>query len=410
MAKGAVRVRNRLVALLMLAAVLVGGMFARVSHEEQDVLAEMHFAERNDGTYMSIVDEDGQVLHCTGHNVCVDDEWVTNDDRLFQVVKVEGDTAYAKFMGMYGEHHVYAPASAGLLEQLRSRILPVASQPANKVAIYHTHSDESYVPSDGTSSSEAKGGIYKVGSTLKAALGNLGVNVTHDQTLHHPHDAGAYQRSRRTAAALLRQRPAALVDLHRDSAPPQAYGTEVSGEPVTQVMAVVGKGNPKWRANAAFARNIKAEVDKIDPELWRGTLFRSGTFNQDLYERSILLEVGAHTNKREHAERAVELVAPAIARAAGAAPGSGAQATESRGSLSALGWIVGLTALGAVVYMFVSTGSLKEAMSKLRRFAREDLAGFLGWRSPRRSPEGSSRPDEPEQQTKREPSNDDGKR
>jgi stage II sporulation protein P len=65
--------------------------------------------------------------------------------------------------------------------------------------MYLTHTDESYEPSDGTSSKTKGAGILDVGNALKENLEKLGVQVVYDETSHLPHDAGAYRRSRQTA-------------------------------------------------------------------------------------------------------------------------------------------------------------------------------------------------------------------
>jgi stage II sporulation protein P len=65
--------------------------------------------------------------------------------------------------------------------------------------MYSTHTDESYEPTDGTSSKAKGGGILDVGNALKKNLEGLGIQVLYDETNHMPHDAGAYRRSRQTA-------------------------------------------------------------------------------------------------------------------------------------------------------------------------------------------------------------------
>lgn len=386
---------RKLLPLLMVLAV-VAGAIAALRAEYTPATSQPFADERTDGTYITIVDESGSVLHMTGHMIVPGDEWVTHDNKRYEVSRVEGDIAFARFMGNYnlsqatpwsGLGHLFGRSPATPAEA------PTTTNP--EIAIYHTHSDESYVPTDGASSKPGRGGIYQVGQALKEALLKKGVRAAHDLTTHEPHDASAYQRSRRTAMSLLRTRPAAMFDVHRDAAPAQAYAKQVAGQPVTQVVVVVGKANPKWRANAAFANALKSEVDKASPGLIKGIMFRNGGYNQDLYDRLLLLEVGAHTNDRKEAERAMGLISAGVARLAGRAgaisPGT---RTESRGSWSALGWIIGATVLGVVIYMFVSTGSFREAMEKLRRFSREDLAGFLGWSKPEKTcapkPEGES--------------------
>ena len=57
----------------------------------------------------------------------------------------------------------------------------------------------------------------------------------------YPHDAGAYDRSRRTAEELLQENPDALFDVHRDAVPAEEYTAKVDGEQVAQIQLVVGQ-------------------------------------------------------------------------------------------------------------------------------------------------------------------------
>ena len=80
--------------------------------------------------------------------------------------------------------------------------MPAASAKADDsrklIAMYVTHSDESYVPSDGTQSVNGQGGIYDVAREFRDALQQQGIDVILDESTHLPHDSGAYRRSRQT--------------------------------------------------------------------------------------------------------------------------------------------------------------------------------------------------------------------
>jgi len=91
--------------------------------------------------------------------------------------------------------------------------------------------------------------------------------------------------------------------VHRDALSQPEYAAKVSGEWVTQVMMVVGRQNPSVSQNRAFAMRLKAVADEIHPGLVRGILVGRGNYNQDLFPRALLLEIGSHTNMRESAER-----------------------------------------------------------------------------------------------------------
>ncbi|MGE5545055.1 MAG: stage II sporulation protein P, partial [Bacillota bacterium] len=168
------------------------------------------------------------------------------------------------------------------------------------------------VPSDGTDSKNGRGGIYQVGETLRDCLSSLGVNAILDKTSHNPHDVNAYNRSRRTAAKLMKQGAVGLIDVHRDAVPANVYATQINGKKVTKVKLVVGRQNPHMSSNLEFAKKIKAHLDKKHPGLSAGIFLGKGSYNQDLSPRAILVEVGSDTNSKEQAKNGVELFSQAI--------------------------------------------------------------------------------------------------
>lgn len=264
--------------------------------------------ERKDGKHFTLVNETGQIIDQTALSVFTGDEFIAPDNRRYKVVKVQDTKCYCKFVGI--EKTASLETKGASLAAFG--LTPVMANSKGEVAIYHTHSDESYVPTDGTESKTGKGGIYQVGDALTKKLKNLGVKVVHDTTAHDPHDPNAYYRSRRTASRLMRQGALAIIDVHRDAVPPNVYATKVSGENVTKVKLVVGRQNSNMSANLAFAKRIKAYLDKNEPGLAAGIFMGKGSYNQDLTPRALLVEVGAHTNSKIQAERGVSLFANAI--------------------------------------------------------------------------------------------------
>ena len=75
------------------------------------------------------------------------------------------------------------------------------------------------MPTSGTESKPGDGDILKVGKTISNVLQEQGIKGIMSDNKHDPHDANAYQRSRRTAVQLLKQNPIALIDVHRDGVP-----------------------------------------------------------------------------------------------------------------------------------------------------------------------------------------------
>lgn len=346
--------------------------------------------ERSDGGYYSIVDEAGSIVYLTGWKVEAGDQFLTENNKRYEVKSIEGDIAHAVFIGEVNLTQYDQRDYRGWKVLLAPR--SVQAQASGRVAIYHTHSDESYVPTDGKESVYGAGGIYKVGDSFTTALQAKGMEVIHSSAKHDPHDDMAYERSRRTAMDLLKQNPDAIFDVHRDSTPPEVYKTTINGQDVTKVQLVVGKYGATGKQIEDYALQIKAAADNQHPGLIKGIFFaKGGDYNQDLFPRSMLLEVGSHTNDRQSAERGIALFAdivPSIigknAAAAGAASGSAGLGTAAggfSGASKSIGWIVGLLVVGVAGFLFLSTGSFKEARAKLKQFTTTEFANFFGPRS-----------------------------
>lgn len=313
--------------------------------------------ERIDGGYYSLVDENGQVIHQTGLGVSTGDEYITASNQRFKVVRVNGDIAYCRYVGM--EKMPKVGPSRQAATSFFGISIPGRGRPT--IAIYHTHTDESYVPSDGTESRRGRGGVVDVGNVLQAKLQSMGINAVHDNTSHEPHDPNAYYRSRRTATRLLKQeRPILLVDVHRDSVPPQVYSTKVKGVDATKVKLVVGRQNANLSSNLEFAKRLKAHMDQAEPGLSGGIFMGKGNYNQDISPRAILVEVGAHTNSKEAAEKGISLFAQSLPPVLGieAAPAQkplGANRTGAQSSdWTSIVWILVAVGAGYAAYVYLN--------------------------------------------------------
>lgn len=348
--------------------------------------------ERNDGGFYTVVDENGNKVLLTGWGIEVGDQFITENNKRYEIVSVEGDMGKAKFIGDINLSQ-YLPEGKNNIGLFAGILQPrIAEAQGGKVAIYHTHSDESYVPTDGNESILGAGGIYKVGDAFTQALQIKGMEVIHSTAKHDPHDDMAYERSRRTVLDLLKQQPDAVFDVHRDAVPPEVYKANIDGQEVSKVQLVVGKYGPTGKQIEDYALQIKAAADKQHPGLVKGIFFaKGGDYNQDLHPRSMLIEAGAHTNDRASAEKGVALFADVIPTILGrtgggnaavqspaGATGLGTAAAGPSGTSKSIGWIIGLLVVGAAAFLFLSTGSFKEAGAKLKQFTSTEFANFFG--------------------------------
>ncbi|MCL5982385.1 MAG: stage II sporulation protein P, partial [Firmicutes bacterium] len=342
--------------------------------------------------------EDNRELMITGRWIHVGDELLTGDNRLYRVYRIRGRTAHARFVREVGAVFSEQRESVltTLLERLGLGVRPVqqpdaengrpapapSPAPQRLIGIYHTHNAESYVPTDGTDSIRGRGGIHEVGESMARALEAKNVRVAFDQSKHLPHDRGAYRRSRATTERLLAQGPDVIFDVHRDAAPRHVYAAQIGNEWVTQVKLVVGRQNPNMQVTRQFALDLKRVSDMVHPNLVKGIFLARGNYNQDLSPLNLLLEIGAHTNSREAAERGAALFADAIAfyfygpeGARAAAPGARVEIANRAATRSIL-FLLGATAAIIAGFLLLNTGrfaGLQTALAPWRKGARSRL-------------------------------------
>lgn len=340
--------------------------------------------------YVTIIDEQGNVVFETGMHVHTGDEFINEDNHLYEVISVEGSRAIAAYR---------ADISADM-DLLLSDIpvqAPAAQPQAPLISIYHTHTDESYIPSDGKASTPGKGSIMQVGTVFAQKLEELGYRTQQSKTLHEPHDANAYQRSRRTFVKLLANQPTALFDLHRDSAPLRSYIARIRGQDVAKLVLVVGRQNQNRKTTENYAKQIKSAVDKKYKGLIRGIYLARGNYNQDIMPRSMLVEVGTQYNSRNAAEKSIAYFAEAVpsfirfpTQKAEASDGGAAAQVAENDELPPpppeeygfdIAAILGTLVVGAGLYLFLSTGSWRELKNKINHFRKVEFMNFLGpWR------------------------------
>lgn len=362
--------------LAVIAAVLTIALPARADELDGDVLYRMI-----DVSETPIMTLDGRIYE--------GDEYISADNQLYVVISVDDESHTAIAMPM-GKEPAYD------LERAQSVFAPLStSYESNEddgkklICMYSTHSDESYEKGDGASSLIENAGIYDIDRALKKALEEKGITVELDTTTHLPHDTKAYSRSRRTAEELLKLRPDALLDIHRDGIPDESeYETEVDGEETSKVRLLVGRSNPNADANREFAKQLKAVADEQYEGLIKDIFIGKGNYNQELYPRAILLEFGTHTLDKELALDATSYMADVLDTVlyggSASAEGSEGEASSSKGAVSGIIWAIIIVALGSLIYALVSTGTLKNLGAKISSGASELTGGLFG-RSSRRS-------------------------
>ena len=350
--------------------------------------------------------EDGTHLTEICYEPEAGDRYISADNREYELVQVSGDTAVARLIG-----EIALPSMDWLDADAA---LPVSAV-SRRIALYCTHSDESFEPSDGYYTTTDRGSIYQVEQALAGALTEKGVEVTASDALHHPHDAGAYRRSRQTAVELLKTAmPDALIDIHRDGIPdPDSYAVTIGDVKASRIRLLVGRGNQNAEVNKEFALLIKAVADRVYPGLIKDIYMGKGTFNQDLLPKSLLFECGTYTLDKERVMASMPMMADVLNRAlyggitgsagritsdvgsqpnatGGVTMGEGDTGAESgEGGIGSGFWFLAvLLIVGILGFALLSTGSWKGGARKAARNLNEMTGGLLV-----RKPSDHERPD-----------------
>ncbi|WP_050748606.1 stage II sporulation protein P [Halothermothrix orenii] len=316
---------------------------------------------------VKVYDNDGNYIFSTAMKVSKGDRYINQDNMEYIVESINGNRAIARKVG-----------EVDLLEGIKTKageLLPLAAGGKKLIAVYHTHNGESYLP--GPENIPDRGEIHEIGRAFKEALEKKGIRAIQSDNLHLPHDGAAYERSRATAVNLLKKRPDAIFDLHRDAVPSRKeYLTRVNGKVVSQVRLVVGRQNPNREVNEKFAKQLKAVADKQYPGLIRGIFFGRGSYNQHLSPHALLLEFGTHVISEGQARTSAIMLADTINTllyGAGARPGQAQQSEENKSAFTNLILVGAVVIIGLVIYLYLNEGSFEGVIRRLKRFLGREV-------------------------------------
>ena len=185
------------------------------------------------------------------------------------------------------------------------------------ILIFHTHTCESYTPTENFNYEETgtyrttdlRYSVARVGDELTNQLKSYNFNVIHDTTYHdYPAYSGSYGRSLDTVKTILanNQKTDVVFDIHRDAIADYSYAPKVKigEEYAAQLMFVIGTDgggleHPNWDQNLKFAIKVQEKANELYPGLFKPILLRNSRYNQHLANAASIIEVGATGNTME---------------------------------------------------------------------------------------------------------------
>lgn len=182
------------------------------------------------------------------------------------------------------------------------------------VAIFHTHTCESYTPSEkypyeqtgNYRTTDLNYSVARVGDELEKYLKSYNFNVIHDKTYHdYPAYTGSYTRSKETVENLLKNNKSdIIIDLHRDAIGSKSNydpSVKIGEDEVAKLMFVIGTNggglyHPQWQSNLQFAIKVQQKANEMYPGLLKPIIVRNSRYNQHLGKAACIIEVGATGN------------------------------------------------------------------------------------------------------------------
>ena len=210
-----------------------------------------------------------------------------------------------------------------------------------QVLIVHTHGSEAYTMPPGeeyeesgeSRTTDTAYNVVRVGDEIAGVLGEYGISVVHDRTLHdYPEYNGAYDRSLASIESYLEKYPSIsiVLDIHRDAiydgeGSPYKVVSQVAEGRAAQMTFVIGTDgsglpNDNWPENLKLAAAVQDTLLTDYPTLMRPITVRNSRYNQHCTTGSLLVEVGAAGNSLDEALLSARLLARGLAETLQGAP------------------------------------------------------------------------------------------
>ena len=227
----------------------------------------------------------------------------------------------------YGNVKIKNETSYELTEDILNPDITIDNK---NIVIFHTHSCESYTPSEKYPYTETGNfrttdldyTVTRVGTELENQLKQYNYNVVHSTDYHdYPAYNGSYTRSLTTVQNILQTTPSdIIIDLHRDaigSRSDYAPTVKIGEEEAAQIMFVIGTDegglwHPNWQQNLKFAVKVQQKAEEMYPGLFKTMMVTKSRYNQHAGKYANIIEVGATGNTLDQCLNSMKYLAKVL--------------------------------------------------------------------------------------------------
>lgn len=214
-------------------------------------LGMMDSIESNDNKKSNQTEENNN-----SNSIYDNDEGTISEAKTGVKTEVQETNVPQKFTTTYNTVKIKNETKTKLTQQM---LTPDVKINTKKILIYHTHTCESYTPSEKYTykksgnfrTTDKTRSVVRVGTELTKYMKNYGYSVVHDTTLYdYPSYNGSYNRSYTNVGKLLDKNEGTEIvfDIHRDAIGDSSYAptVKIGDEYAAQLLFVIGGNGERY--------------------------------------------------------------------------------------------------------------------------------------------------------------------
>ncbi len=211
----------------------------------------------------------------------------------------------------YGKVKIRNGTNINLTEEIMKPDIKIDNK---NVLIFHTHTCESYTPSEkyqyqqtgNFRTTDLNFSVARLGEELEKHLKEYKIPTIHNINYHdYPSYNGSYTRSLQTVQNILSQNKSdIIIDIHRDaigSRSDYAPIVKIGDDVAAQIMYVIGTNeggleHPNWQQNLKFAIKVQEKAEEMYPGLFKPIMLTKYRYNQ--HTRKTCKHNGSRCNRK----------------------------------------------------------------------------------------------------------------
>ena len=249
---------------------------------------------------------------------------LTNKEIINHIIEeTKNNKSTNTIIEQYKNPHIILSNNFSIIEKPTLEVNNIDKTPT--VYIYSTHETESYKDKY-LEAYNIKPTVKLASYILKDYLDDYGItSIVEDKSITEilRNNKWSYKYSYEASRIAIKDTIEAnkslklIIDLHRDSSNLNKTLLEVNNIKYARILFVVGGENKNYKENLLLAEKLKELLEQEQPNITRGITTKKGVgvngiYNQDLSNKSVLIELGGQYNEIEEINNTIKILSKVI--------------------------------------------------------------------------------------------------